>query len=74
MEYKQHGECKRQRFHNEFAEDEGINGIQKKFIVELYSIYFGAIINCTNMFGIFFIYLVNVSLGSMYFDNADNRD
>ena len=44
-EYKQHRKRKKQRFHEEIAEDEGIVDGRKKFIVESYLVSLDSVIN-----------------------------
>jgi len=73
MEYKQHRERKRKRFHEEIAEDEGIFDARKNFIVESYLVSLDSVINSTSKR---FEHFKNVAskfsgLDPKHFDNAD---
>ena len=47
VEYKQHRQRKRKRFHEEIAEDEAVFNARKKFIVESYLVSLDSVINST---------------------------
>ena len=48
VEYKQHRQRKRKRFHEEIAEDEAVFDTRKKFIVESYLVSLDSVINSTS--------------------------
>ena len=48
MEYKQHRQRKRKRFHEEIAEDEAVFDARKKFIIESYLVSLDSVINSTS--------------------------